>query len=421
MSSAPQTLPSPRRVPRWLKVTIIIFLVVANLVALGALWAIRTGQGVLSGAGTNSDVVGVLDRPSGDSLTFLIVGSDSRAGLDDLTNFGVAGGARGDVIMLVRVDSSTSSAQMLSIPRDLWVSIPGHGENRINAAYAFGGPSLMVETLKSQLGVSVNHYVEVDFAGFESIIDELGGIEITFPYAARDSKSGLDVSAGTQLLDGDMALAYARSRKYQEYQGGQWVSVKASDFGRAERQQEVVRAILNELKSPSSITEAGSVAEAMATNLTIDTGLAEASVASMFWEFKGILGGSISGATLPGKSASKGGRSVVVTVEPEASEMLANFKAGRPLTEQPLRVEVLNGNGVPGAAGATARTLESHGIVVAGLGDAASSDYATTTIVVPEGSDSGEAIRSALGFGVVQIGVVDNGYDAVVIVGADAP
>lgn len=396
-------------------------LVVANIVVLTVFWAINTGQGVLATANTDSQVSNVLDEATGDDLTFLVIGSDSRAGLDDLTHFGTVGGARGDVIMLVRFDSSTSAVQILSIPRDLYVDIAGHGQNRINAAYAFGGPSLMVETIRDSLGVEINHYVEIDFVGFQSLIDELGGIELWFPYPARDLKSGLDVDAGTQTLDGDTALAYARSRKYQELQNGTWVSVNADDIGRTKRQQEVVGAIVAELKRPSSITEAGDIAKAMARHMTIDSTLATSSVASLAWTFRGILTGSIEGATLPTYGMTIDGRSVLIADEPDASAVLANFRAGTVFSSQPLRVQVLNGNGVKGSAGDTSRTLESMGFLVESVGDADTANFAQTIVLVPDGSGNGEIIVDALGFGVVQVGSVDNGYDAVVIVGADAP
>lgn len=406
--------------PRWLKITTVSVLVVANLAVLAVLWAIRTGSNVLATADTNSEVSDVLDSATGGSLTFLLVGSDSRAGLDDLQNFGSVGGARGDVIMLVKLDPNSSDPRVLSIPRDLWVDIPGHGSNRINAAYAFGGPSLMVQTIQQNLGLSVNHYVEVDFVGFRDLVDELGGIQIEFPNAARDAKSGLDVPAGTTSLDGKMALAYARSRSYQEMRDGSWVSVDADDLGRTKRQREVIGAILSELKSPGSIAEAGSIAGAMAEHMTIDSNLANSSVANLFWDFKGVLTGSIDGETLPVRGATIEGKSVVVAKEPEAGEMLAGFRAGQVLSDQPLRLQVLNGNGIAGAAGKMAQTLEDEGFVVAAVGDAGRKDYARTTIIVPEGSSNGDQVLNALGFGVVQPGPVDNDYDAVVIVGADA-
>jgi LCP family protein required for cell wall assembly len=402
-----------------LKITTIALLVVANLVALAVVWAIQTGNSLFSDAATDEDVVQFLDPSTGGELMFLVVGSDSRARLDDLNNFGQAGGARGDVVMLVRVDSS-GSAQMLSIPRDLRVEIPGHGANKINAAYAFGGPSLMVETIKTNLNVSVNHYVEIDFVGFQAIIDEVGGIEVSFPYPARDAKSGLDVPAGDQILNGEQALAFARSRRYEEQQNGSWVSVEANDIGRTQRQQTVMKALVSRLKSPSSIAEAGDVASAMSRNMTIDASLADASPASLLWDFRGVITGSIEGATLPTYSENIGGSSFQIAQQPEADAMLANFRSGKAFDDQPLQVRVLNGNGSAGAAGEMSDRLESLGFQVADIGNADSNSFQQTTVVVPEGSDDGETITAALGYGVVEFGVVDNGYDAVVIVGADA-
>ncbi|HEY5890821.1 MAG TPA: LCP family protein [Acidimicrobiia bacterium] len=389
----------------------------ANLFLLGFLYVVKVGEGALAEADTNTDVTGVLDESSGD-LTFLVVGSDTREGLDDLTNFGVSGGQRSDVIMLVRLDTD-GRAQMLSIPRDLWIDIPGHGKDKINAAYSFGGPELLIQTLKQGMGVEINHYVEIDFVGFMDLVDEIGGIDIFFANQARDMSSGLDIEAGMQHLDGKQALAYARSRKYQELQNGEWVGVDADDIGRTMRQQEVIRAIMSELKTPSSITDAGSIATSMTSHMTIDSRLAGASVAELFWQFKSILGGDIEGSTLPVVGGTEGGLSVVYADDPAATDLLANFQQGVPLAFQPLRVQVLNGNGVSGAAGDMARRLEELGYVVVSVGDAGSL-YETTTVLVAEGSIVGSEVIAALGFGEVANSDVDNSIDAVVIVGRDA-
>lgn len=252
-----------------------------------------------------------------------------------------------------------------------------------------------------------------------AMIDEMGGVEISFPYPARDSSSGLDVEAGNQVLDGKTALAYARSRKYQELQNGSWVSVDADDIGRTQRQQQVVRAIMSSLKSPSSITEAGAIANSVAGQMTIDSRLADSSVAGLFWDFKGILGGGIDGATLPVVLGSVNGASVVHRDEPAATEMLRNFSSGKPFASQTLRLQVLNGNGVAGAASDMARQLEALGYIVVSVGDSTAT-YATTTVLVDEGSQAGDEVVAALGFGEVATSEVDNSIDAVVIVGSDA-
>jgi LCP family protein required for cell wall assembly len=407
--------------PKGLKIAIIAILVLANLGALGILWAVNTGRDILALTKTDEAVVSELTEATGDALVFLVVGSDSRDGLDSLVNFGPAGGQRGDVIMLVKLDQSTGVTQLLSIPRDLWVDIPGHGMGKINAAYAYGGPSLMVQTIRENLGIGVNHYVEVGFVGFIAMVDELGGIEMTFPHPARDVSSGLSVEAGTQTVDGYTALAYARSRKYQELQNGEWQSVNATDLGRTQRQQEVVRLILSELKSPGSIAEAGQIAGSLAQHMTVDATLARSSVGGLAWDFRGLLTGSIEGQTLPVYGDTIGNASVVIADEPEASETISAFLAGTTVAStDPIRIQVLNGNGISGAAGRMSTTLEEAGFAIAGVGDAETKDYSTTTVMVPAGSDAGVRIVEQLGFGVVQVGTVDNGYDAVVIVGADA-
>lgn len=416
--------PHPSRrpgLPKWLKVAIITLLVLANIAALGFIWVVNTGMDLFANARTDDEVTEVLDQADNGERIVLVVGSDSREGLEDLDDFGDFGGARGDVVMLVKVDPDGNAVRMLSIPRDLWVSIPGHGENKINAAYALGGPKLMVQTIKQNLNVPVHNYVEIDFVGFQALVDDLGGVEIDFPYAARDAKSGLDIPAGTTVLNGEDALAYARSRQYQEYRDGSWQSVDANDIGRTGRQQEVMAALISSLKSPSSITEAGSIASSMSQHMTIDSKLANESVPSMVWDYKGILTGSIDGETLPTTGQTIGGQSVQVAKEPEASAVLADFSAGTSVVDsEPLVLEVLNGSSTNGAAGAMSDRLESMGFTVDSIGNAGTSSYNETTVIVPEGSADGQTITSALGFGVVQFGSVDNGYDAVVIVGSDA-
>lgn len=420
MPDSPAT-PSRSGLPKWLKVTIISLLVLANVALLAFIWVVNTGNNLFADARTDDEVTEVLDPTDNGRRTILVVGSDTREGLEDLDNFGDFSGARGDVVMLVSIDPSTNEVRMLSIPRDLWVSIPGHGENRINAAYALGGPRLMVETIKENLNVPINNYVEIDFVGFQALVNDLGGVDIDFPYAARDSKSGLDIPAGTGTLNGEQALAYARARHYQEYQNGSWQSVEASDIGRTGRQQEVMKALISSLKSPSSVAEAGSIASTMSNHMTIDSNLANESVPSMVWDYKGIITGSIDGETLPTTGQTIGGASVQVVKEPEASEVLASFRVGSSLVDsEPLTLEVLNGTSRDGAAGAMSERLQALGFTVDSIGNAGTNSYVETTVIVPEGSDNGSTITSALGFGIVEFGSVGDGLDAVVIVGSDA-
>ncbi|MCH1489509.1 MAG: LCP family protein [Ilumatobacteraceae bacterium] len=191
----------------------------------------------------------VLDDPVDlPSENYLLVGSDTREGIsEDDPDFGVIGdtnvvsGRRADTIMVLRRERDGGAA-IVSLPRDLWVEIPGTGgSNRINSAYN-GGAERLVATVVETLGIPVHHYVEVNFVGFRDIVNELGGVTICFPHPTRDVKTGLDQPAGCNLLDGLQALAFARSRSYQEFREGQWRTDPTADIGRTQRQQQFISA-----------------------------------------------------------------------------------------------------------------------------------------------------------------------------------
>lgn len=427
MSSPDPTPPPPRRALRWLKRVLITVLVLANLGVAGVYWRLRSLESAVDRTvRTIVDVVPQLTPTvpgAGESIVFLVIGSDSREGLGDLSNFGAFEGQRADVIMLVQVHPDEDRAQILSLPRDLWVEIPGHGKNRINAAYSIGGASLMVSTVKLATGLPVNYYVEVDFVGFRAIVDELGGVELSFPYQARDEKSGLSVDAGTQLLDGASALAYARSRTYQELRDGSWTSVDANDIGRTHRQQQLILAILSRLKRPSTLTEAGSIATSFARHLSVDASFAGSSLIELGFRLRGISGERIETATLPTSGATIGGASVLLRKDPDGTNMLEAFRQGASLgaSEGPMLLVVLNGNGVKGSAGHWSEVLEGGGFDVSRVGDADRDDFETTTVLVRPGDLArGQAVVDLLGFGVVEAGVLEESVDAVVVIGVDA-
>lgn len=413
---------------RWWKRLIIGTLVLANVAAFGVYWTLQSAQAAFrDNASSLPDVVPELTERSEDSMepiVFLVIGSDSREGLESLQNFGESDGARGDVIMLVKLYPGLGSAQILSIPRDLLVDIPGKGTNRINAAYSFGGAPLMVRTVKQVTGLPIHHYVEIDFVGFRSLVDEIGGVHIDFPFPARDANSALSVEAGRQRLDGSQALAYARSRHYEELHDGDWIPVDATDIGRTARQQRLVLAILAALKKPSTLTETGAVVASFAKHLSVDTALVESSLIQLAFRMRGISGSKIETATLPGYIDTFEGMSIVRMEHPEADNMIAAFAGGKPMTmetDQPLRLSVLNGNGTKGSAGRWSEVLADEGFEILSVGDADRDDFETTTVIVrPDALARAQAIIDALGFGKISTGSVDTDLDAVVIVGQDA-
>jgi LCP family protein required for cell wall assembly len=214
---------------------------------------------------------------------YLIVGSDSRAGANpDDTDAGAIGnasevvGQRSDTIMVLRFDPSDNSSALLSLPRDLWVPIAGtNGSNKINAAFTKGS-DVLINTIQTDFGIPIHHYVEVDFEGFKRLVDAVGGVAINFPEPARDAKTGFEVlTPGCNTLDGTQALAFARSRYYQTFTNGKWRDVGANDLGRIQRQQEFLRvafqkALTTTSSSPVAATE---LINAALDNIKIDKSL----------------------------------------------------------------------------------------------------------------------------------------------------
>ena len=173
---------------------------------------------------------------------YLLVGSDSRKGLSrkERRELGTGGaaGQRTDTIMVLHTGSGPS--MLLSIPRDSLVNIPGQGTTKINAAFAIGGPKLLVQTIEQNTGLRIDHYVEIGFGGFVNSVDAVGGIEICPKERMVDRQANLNIKKGCQEADGVTALGYARSRKVSRY----------GDIDRARHQREVVSGIGSEVKSP---------------------------------------------------------------------------------------------------------------------------------------------------------------------------
>lgn len=227
------------------------------------------------------DVQEVLATNDGPAENYLLVGSDTRenvagSGLnEDATGSAEeVGGQRSDTIMILRRQKD-GGAYLLSLPRDLWVDIPGYGHSRINSAYAQGGARLLSETIRNELGIPIHHYVEVDFVGFTKIVDAMGGVDICVgQYEVRDKHSGLSLMPGCTHVDGPMALAYARSRHYEEFRDGRWREDPSADLGRIHRQQQFIldtaQAMLGQIGGNPLL--AGDLIREVAPALRVDQG-----------------------------------------------------------------------------------------------------------------------------------------------------
>ncbi|RZS90223.1 LytR family transcriptional attenuator [Motilibacter rhizosphaerae] len=237
---------SPRlprvRVLRWVRprrvlalVVLVVVLLAANLVAVGVWTAthLQHLDALPPAAGRPHD---------GSDSVWLLVGSDSRSSLTRAQraalHTGTAEGQRTDTILLLAVPR-TGKPVLVSLPRDSWVTIPGHGKDKLNAAYAYGGAQLLVRTVEGATGVHVDHVAEVGFLGIVDLTDAVGGVPVCVPRAMQDAKSGLDVAKGCQTFDGKTALAYVRAR-YSDPKG---------DLGRVERQRAYLRALLGKAVS----------------------------------------------------------------------------------------------------------------------------------------------------------------------------
>jgi LCP family protein required for cell wall assembly len=267
--------------------------------------------------------------PAGDVRNMLVVGTDNRDNLpeDFEGNFGSFDGARTDVIMLAHIVDGRG--QLLSIPRDLRVEIPGHGTDKINAAYVYGGPDLLVQTVQDNLGIPVNNYIEVDFLGFANVVDALGGVTMTFDHPVRDLKSGLQLPAGTQELSGPEALAYARSRSLEERRDGEWQSTNGNDIDRTGRQQELLMLMFDQATSPGKAFNLPGFTTAFAEQITADEGLSLGVIAELGRSVLGMRGGDgLEAMTLPVDLATIDGISYVVPNE-ATQPVIDAFTVGR--------------------------------------------------------------------------------------------
>ncbi len=235
------------------------------------------------------------DRPGQQpGTTYLLVGSDSREDLSEaqraeLTT-GDAAGGRTDTILLLHTGSGPTL--LMSIPRDSLVDIPGNGRTKINAAYAFGGPQLLVQTIEQNTGIRIDDYVEVGFGGLVDVVDALGGVEICPEEALQDKDSGLDVEAGCQNADGPTALAFARNRK----------SFATGDIQRVQNQREVIGSIGQKARSPLTVLNPvryARVGTSAASSLRIGEDVGPIALARFALALSSAMGGNGLNCTVP--------------------------------------------------------------------------------------------------------------------------
>ena len=332
--------------------------------------------------------------------------------------------------MVARFDPAAKTVTVLSIPRDLWVDIPGNdsnisGMNRINAAYD-SGPDLLIQTIEQDLGIPINHYMSVNFPGFSGMVNALGGVTMDFPTPVKDQYTGLNVSTvGCQAVNGTTALELVRSRHlYYKNDNGYWEYDGLSDFSRIQRQDAFFRAVLAKING--SITNPlaiNSFIGAAVGNLTIDDTLTQGDLLHIADVFRGLPTSHLVTETLPTVAyTSSGGAAALKEAQPYAQDVISEFNAigSTPTTtttttpkghkatttttapREPasqVSVDVLNASSVNGIAHTAAAALTAQGFQVNEVGDAStqlSSGSPPQILYGPSGTEAANTLASAI-------------------------
>ena len=258
--------PARRGGRRWLRPRRLLA-ILAGLVALIVVVAVAVYFSVSSKL-TKADVLVPTSFTSA-GTNWLITGSDSRAGLSKKEENQLAlghdiSGQRSDTILLLHLPANGIRPTLVSLPRDSYVPIPGHGHNKLNAAYALGGPKLLVQTVQNVTGLPISHYMGIGFGGLVSVVNDVGGVRICLPAPMKDPKAGLNLKAGCQVLNGDQALGFVRTRHFA-----------ISDLQREQDQRILIKGILSKMTSPGTLANPFAVipaANGAASAITIDQG-----------------------------------------------------------------------------------------------------------------------------------------------------
>ena len=331
----PQASGLSRRTSR----TVAIVLSGSILFAAGASYATATA---VTAQIKHVNVFGpLINRPLSDGgENILLVGSDDRTGLTkkERRQLHVGQGDYGrhtDSIMIVHI-AHDGSVGVVSLPRDSDVQIPSYTDSnhrthpahrdKINAAYMYGGPALTVETVEANTGVHIDHYAEINFAGFVNMVDALGGVPVCFKQPVKDTLAGLNLPAGETVLDGKQALAYVRARHIDA----------TSDYGRMNRQQSFLGSVFNQVISPAVVLNPPRLVaflNSAASAVTTDDGFGQGELWGLVARMRGLSPSSISFQTVPTSGTNSAANEVWDSAK--AAALFAKLKTGAPLVDPP--------------------------------------------------------------------------------------
>jgi LCP family protein required for cell wall assembly len=347
----------------------------------------------------------------------LLVGSDSRTGAGDQFAQAPKGqtavdGARSDTVILAHLAKGHQAATLVSLPRDSWVTIPAYTDakgvvhpphmDKLNAAFSLGGAALLVSTVQQLTEIHIDHYVEIDFAGFQSMVDSLGGVDVCLSKPAHDVQTGLNLSAGVHHLDGKTALAFVRQR----------YGLPLGDIDRIKRQQQFLASMVRKVESAGTLTnplKLNDFLDALTKSISVDSGMSASDLAKLALKLKGLGTGNIVLTTMPlsGFSTQNGVDvddidvakatalfSSLAIDAPVAATTSPAAAPPAPLTVQAsaVHVQVFNGGGVSGLARRAASDLSKLGFQL--VGTPADRITHATGSVIEYGPTQAEAART---------------------------
>jgi LCP family protein required for cell wall assembly len=383
----------PARVLRFLY----LLLVLAVIVGLIALLALAYLQFRVKG---NEQNIGGLERGRpAEPMNVLVLGSDSREGLteEQRKSFGTIGGRRADTIILLHLDERREKAILVHFPRDLRVTDSNGKVGKINGLYE-QGPEEMVRTVSKFTGLPINHYIEVDFNGFNRITQALGGVDVYFEKPLQDRDSGLNVARGCVTIEGDQALAFVRARKIDD------------DFGRIGRQQLYVKLMIDKIATPGTLLRPDKVLgliNIFSENVRHDADLDLTDIKTIALRVRSFNSGNIEMRVVPSQGARIDGQAFVVADDGKSAALFDAIRKraslpdfGRteviPLEPGDVKLTVLNGTPTDKLAKSEAAVLSSKGYLV--LQTANSTPHPKTTVYFLEGfEEKGRYIAGSYG------------------------
>ncbi len=325
-------------------------------------------------------------------LEVLVVGTDSRERLtaEQLAELGThdEGTNLTDTVMLVQVHPGREKAVVVSFPRDLKVEVPGFGDRKINAVHGLGGPNLLVEVVEDYTGVQIDHYAEIDLAGFLDVVDAIGGVEVCLQQQMVDAYAGVNLPAGCQQLNSAQSAGFVRSRRVADEFG------PADDFGRIARQQYFVKQVARQLTNRGTLLNPfrlRSLIDAVADAVVVDDSLGPRQLLDLATSLKDLDPEKVDFRVVPGFWSEQTG--YVHAYPEETAALMQALQRGEVLPgelgQEPtedlapgdVTVMVLNGEGTAGLASKVAARLEAAGFVVGGTDNHDRFDVEVTRIL----------------------------------------